>query len=189
MLLFIGLLLVHALCFTPTIGLTGSLAFHHLTNQENQFPLIRVFGTIGWIAAGVFVSKILHADLTGTPLRVAGIAGAVLGIYCFTLPYTPPAKVVETVSLRKIMETKALAGLASRPLVVFLTCMFLIFIPMSAYYSYASVLLKDLRIEDPGHQMSFGQMSEILFKVIIPLLFARLGACRSTPRKKCLARK
>jgi nucleoside transporter len=173
--LFIGLLLLHSLCFAPTIGLTSSLAFHHLTSQERQFPLIRVFGTIGWIIAGFVVSKTLHADETGIPLRVAGIAGLVLGAYSFTLPFTPPARTGEAVSFRKILDFEALAGLMSRPFVVFLVCVFLICVAMSAYYSYAPVFVNDLRIVDPGFKMAFGQMSEILFMVVIPLLFVRLG--------------
>jgi len=173
--LFIGLLLLHSLCFAPTIGLTSSLAFHHLTNQERQFPLIRVFGTIGWIAAGFVVSKMLHADETGIPLQVAGIAGLFLGAYSFTLPSTPPVRAGAAVAFRKVLDLEALAGLMSRPFVVFLVCVFLIFIPMSAYYSYAPVFVNDLKIVDPGFKMSFGQMSEIVFMVVIPLLYARLG--------------
>jgi nucleoside transporter len=173
--LFIGLLLLHSLCFAPTIALTSSLAFHHLTSQERQFPLIRVFGTIGWIAAGIVVSKMFHADETSLPLRVAGIAGIVLGMYSYTLPATPPARATEAVAFGKIIDAGALAGLMSRPFVVFLVCVFLIFIPMSAYYSYAPVFIKELKIADPGFKMSFGQMSEILFMIVIPLLFARLG--------------
>lgn len=173
--LFIGLLLVHALCFAPTIALTSSLAFHHMTRPEREFPLIRVFGTIGWIVAGIIVSRVLHADETGIPLRVGGISAVMLGIYSFTLPFTPPARAGEQVSLRRIIDFQALAGLMSRPFVVFLACVFLIFVPMSAYYAYAPVLVKDLGIADPGFKMSFGQMSEILFMIVIPLLFARLG--------------
>jgi nucleoside transporter len=173
--LFIGLLLVHALCFAPTIALTSSLAFHHTNRPERQFPLIRVFGTIGWIVAGVFVSRILHADETGVPLRVGGLSAMLLGVYSFTLPFTPPARAGERVSLRQIIDVQALAGLMSRPFVVFLACLFLILVPMSAYYAYGPVLVNDLKITDPAFKMSFGQMSEILFMVVIPVLFARLG--------------
>jgi nucleoside transporter len=175
---FIFLLLVHALCFAPTIALTSSLAFHHITKPEQQFPLIRVFGTIGWIAAGVFVSRILHADETGIPLRVGGIAAVLLGIYSFSLPYTPPARAGERVTVRKVIDFQALAGLMSRPFVVFLVCLFFIFVPMSAYYAYAPVLVNDLGIPNPGFKMSFGQMSEIFFMLIIPLLLPWMGVKR-----------
>jgi len=54
---FIGMLMLHMLFYMPTLGLTNTLAFHNITNQEKQFPIIRVFGTLGWIAAGILVSK------------------------------------------------------------------------------------------------------------------------------------
>jgi nucleoside transporter len=173
--LFLGLLLAHALCFAPTISLTSSLAFHHISRPDQQFPLIRVFGTIGWIAAGVLVSRLLHADETGLPLRVAGASAVALGAYSFTLPLTPPTRSGEGLSFRRTLDVQALAGLMSGPFVVFLACVFLIAVPMSAYYAYAPVLVNDLKIADPGFKMSFGQMSEIFFMIVIPLLLARLG--------------
>ncbi|MBM3882278.1 MAG: MFS transporter [Verrucomicrobia bacterium] len=172
---FLGLLLLHALCFAPTIALTSALAFHHLTRADQQFPLIRVFGTIGWIAAGVLVSRVLQADETGLPLRVAGLAGIGLGAYSLTLPHTPPAQAGAAVSWRHILDLPALAGLMSRPFLVFLACVFVVFIPTAAYYSYAPVFVNDLEIPNPGFKMSFGQMSEIFFMLLIPVLLARLG--------------
>src|SRR5262245_35568701 len=70
--MFIALLLLHMLCYMPTLGLTNTLAFHNMTNQEKQFPLIRVFGTIGWIVAGILVSRVLGADKTDAQFHVAG---------------------------------------------------------------------------------------------------------------------
>ena len=82
---FVGILLGHMLCFMPTLGLTNTLAFHNITDQEKQFPMIRVFGTIGWIVANALVSRILHADEKALPLQIAGGAGIALGLYSFTL--------------------------------------------------------------------------------------------------------
>lgn len=173
--LFLSLLMIHGLCFAPTMSLTSSLAFHHLTDSEKQFPIIRVFGTIGWIAGSVIVSKILHADETAIPLMVGGCAAVLMGLYCFTLPHTPPAKIGQSFSFRKVIDVDALKGLFSRPFVVFMACILLMWIPAAAYYAYGPVFINDLNLADPAYKMSFGQMSEIFFMIIIPLLFLRLG--------------
>ncbi|VAX21579.1 Nucleoside permease NupG, partial [hydrothermal vent metagenome] len=172
---FILLLLVHMLSYMPTIGLTNSLAFAHLDDQEKEFPIIRVFGTIGWIAAGIFVSKILGADETALPLRVAGIVGIFMGVFSFALPHTPPPAKGEKISIRKIIGIDAIKKLNSKPFIVFIISSFLISIPLAVYYAYAPVFVNSSGIENPAFVMSFGQMSEVLFILIMPLLFPILG--------------
>src|SRR5690606_31547694 len=88
--IFVLLLFGHMLCYMPTLGLTNTLAFHNISNQEKHFPIVRVFGTIGWIAAGLVVSKLLEADTTDAQFYVTGIAGIALGLFSFMLPHTPP---------------------------------------------------------------------------------------------------
>lgn len=171
---FIILLLIHMLCYMPTVGLANALAFHHMTEQEKYFPIIRVFGTIGWIVAGILVSAVLGADETGIPLRVAGIAGIVMGFYAFTLPHTPPSPKAQ-VSVRQILGLDALATLKSPSFIVFIVSSFLICIPLSTYYAYAPVYVNANGIENPGFKMSFGQMSEVVFIVMMPLFFRFLG--------------
>lgn len=173
--LFILLLLVHMLSYMPTVGLTNSLAFAHLEDQEKEFPIIRVFGTIGWIAAGIFVSKILGADETSLPLSVAGIAGIFMGVFSFALPHTPPPAKGEKTSIRKIIGIDAIKKLNSKPFIVFIISSFLISIPLAVYYAYAPVFVNSSGIENPAFVISFGQMSEVLFILIMPLLFPILG--------------
>jgi len=146
-----------------------------MTNQEKQFPVIRVFGTIGWIAAGIFVSKILGADESSLPLKIAGIAGVTMGIFSFALPHTPPPALGEAVSFRKISGLDALSKLKSKPFTIFIISSFLICIPLAVYYSYAPVFVNASGIANPAFKMSFGQMSEALFILIMPLLFPILG--------------
>ncbi len=172
---FILLLLVHMLSYMPTVGLTNSLAFANLSNQEKEFPIIRVFGTIGWIAAGIFVSKILGADETSLPLTVAGIASFLMGIFSFTLPHTPPPAKGEKTSFRKIIGIDAIKKLNTKPFIVFIVSSFLISIPLAVYYAYAPVFVNSSGIENPAFVMSFGQMSEVVFILIMPLLFPILG--------------
>jgi nucleoside transporter len=173
-LLFILLLLVHMLCYMPTVGLANALAFHHITDQEKYFPVIRVFGTIGWIIAGVLVSAVLGADETGLPLRIAGIAGVVMGVYAYSLPHTPPAA-KEKVTVRQVLGLDALAQLKSPSFLVFIISSFLICIPLSTYYAYAPVYVNFNGLVNPAFKMSFGQMSEALFIVLMPLFFRFLG--------------
>ena len=171
---FIFLLLVHMICYMPTVGLANALAFHHMTEQEKYFPIVRVFGTIGWIVANIVVSYIFGADETALPLRIAGVAGLVMGVYAFTLPHTPPAA-REKASLRQVLGLDALAQLKSRSFIVFIVSSFLICIPLSAYYAYAPVYVNVSGIVDPAFKMSFGQMSEAVFILLMPLFFRFLG--------------
>ncbi len=172
---FILLLQLHMLCYMPTVGLANSLAFHHLGNQEKEFPLIRVFGTIGWIIANIVVSYGLGADKTALPLQIAGTAGVLMGMYSFFLPHTPPPAAGQKITARQILGLDALQTLSSRPFIVFIISSFLICIPLAAYYSYAPVFVNAAEISDPAFKMSFGQMSEVIFMLLVPFFFARLG--------------
>jgi nucleoside transporter len=173
--LFILLLLVHVLFYMPTLGLTSSLAFHHISDQEKQFPLIRVFGTLGWIAANILVSAVLGADATAVPLYTAGVASFLMAGYSLTLPHTPPRAAGTKPTVRSILGLDALGALASRPFFVFILSSLLICIPLSAYYAYAPVFVSSTGLASPAFKMSFGQMSEVLFMLAMPLFFARLG--------------
>ncbi len=173
--LFIPLLFVHALCYFPTLGLTASLAFHHMASPEKEYPIVRVFGTIGWIAAGIFVSKILQADFEPTPLYVAGAASLFLGFYSFTMPRTPPPSAGTTTTWKQIVGIDALKQLKTRSFVVFLISAMLTYIAFGIYFPYAPVYLAEIGIDNPGFQMTFGQMSEIFFMLLIPFFFRRLG--------------
>lgn len=174
--MFIVLLLIHMLCYMPTLGLTNSLAFHQITDQEKQFPIIRVFGTFGWIIAGVIVSLWLAADATSLPLYIAGGAALVMGLYSFSLPHTPPpARDSQAVTFRDIIGVDAFKQLASRPFIIFIVSSMLICIPLASYYNFAPIFVNASGLENPAFKMSFGQMSEVLFMLAMPFFFLRLG--------------
>ena len=173
--LFILLLLLHMLCYMPTLALANSLAFHNIGDQEKEFPIIRVNGTIGWIVAGVLVSAVLHADETALPLYIGGAAGVLLGLYALTLPHTPPPAAGEKVSVREVLGIDALQQLSSRSFNVFILSSLLICIPLAAYYAYAPVFVNAAGLAAPAFKMSFGQMSEVVFMLAMPFFFARLG--------------
>lgn len=179
--LFIGLLLLYNLCYMPTISLGNTVAFHHITNQEKEFPVIRVFGTLGWIAAGLIISFILVAfttdvpERTALPLQLAAAASILLGLYSFTLPNTPPPARGEKVSLRSIFGLDALKALGSKPFYVFLAASVLICIPLAAYYNFTQLFLEAAEFENIAGTQTIGQMSEAIFMVLMPFFFARLG--------------
>jgi len=192
--LFILLLLLYNMCYMPTLGLSNSLAFHNIENQERQFPMIRVFGTIGWIVAGLFIGFVLGQlsggelpDRTPLPLYTAAFASLVLGAYSFTLPHTPPPAAGQAVTFRSIAGVDAFRLLGSRSFYIFLGCSFLICIPLAAYFSFAPIFVANAvydqgvsnalvdALPNPSSLMSIGQMSEIAFMLLMPLLFIRLG--------------
>lgn len=172
---FIAVLFLHTLCYMPTLGLTNTLTFHNITNQEKEFPIIRVFGTVGWIVAGILVSKFLKADFSDTQFYVTAGAAMLLGVFSFFLPHTPPPAKGKKITLGEIVGVDALALLKQPSFAVFILSSFLICIPLAAYYAFAPVFTAKVGFEDPGFVMSFGQMSEIVFMLAMPLFFARLG--------------
>ena len=172
--LFIAVILAHMLCYMPTLALTSSLAMHNMTNSQKQFPLIRVFGTIGWIVAGLIISAIKF-DTSPNMFYLAGGSGLLLGMLSFTLPHTPAPSKGEMFSIRDAIGLDSLVLLKSPSFAVFCVCSFLICIPLSAYYAYASTFVGDMGIKKIAGTMSFGQMSEIFFMLVMPLFFVRLG--------------
>ncbi len=180
---FILLLLLYNLCYMPTLGLTNSLAFHNIENQEKQFPLIRVFGTIGWIVAGLFVSFALKGfvsdgslpEQTSMPIYAAAIASLVLACYSFSLPHTPPPGAGERISVRSILGLDALRELGSKPFYVFIVSSLLISIPLAAYYNFTQLFLEGTGFQNIAGTQTLGQMSEVVFMLLMPVLFIRLG--------------
>lgn len=172
---FLLLLFVNMLCYMPTLGLSNSIGFQNIENQEKQFPVIRVFGTLGWILAGILVSAILHADNTPIPLYAGGIAALCLGLYSFTLPNTPPKRNQGPIRIRELLGLTALSQLKGRSFWTFIVSAMLICIPLAAYYNFAPIFVNASGIADPGFKMSFGQMSEFLFMLAMPFFFRSLG--------------
>jgi nucleoside transporter len=172
---FLGLLLAHTLCYMPTLGLVNTLSFHNMASPEKQFPLIRVFGTLGWIAAGLLVSKWLKADTQALPFQIAGGAGILMGLYSFTLPHTPPPNKGKPFSVRDVLGLDALKLFNEPSFSIFMVSSFLICIPLSAYYAFAPVFVGATGFENPAYNMSFGQMSEVFFMIVMPFFFAFLG--------------
>ncbi len=189
--LFICVLFVHMLCYMPTLGLSNTIAFHAIRNPERDFPLVRVWGTIGWIVAGfavgILASGLVDTDSmddktaetarAGVPafFYVAGGSGVALGLLSFFLPHTPAPMRGTPVSVGSVLGLDALRLIRLRSFAVFMVCSLLICIPLAAYYQQAANYATDAGVSNVPIKMTFGQMSEILFMLVMPLLFVRLG--------------
>jgi nucleoside transporter len=175
---FTLILLAHMLCYMPTLGLTTTLAFHNLPNREKQFPLVRVWGTIGWIAGNLAVSVLPDKDAAAEQFYLAGGAAVLLGVFSFFLPHTPAPGRGKKTSVRQILGLDSIALLKQRSYLVFIVCSFLLCIPLAGYYAQARNFVEATgsAVNDSAtFTMSFGQMSEILFMLVMPLCFRRLG--------------
>jgi nucleoside transporter len=173
--LFLALLLLHMLCYMPTVGLAMATAFHLLKSKEREFPLIRVCGTLGWIAAGIVVSYMLQGDTSALPMYVAGAGGILMGLYSFTLPNVPPPGAGKRLSIRDVLGLDALQQLRSRAFIVFIVSVLLTSIPLATYFAYVPVFLRDAGVANPAFKMTLGQMSEVVFLLLLPWFFLRLG--------------
>jgi len=173
--LFLTCLLLHMLCYMPTVGLAMATAFHLLRDKEREFPLVRVCGTIGWIVAGIVVSFLLQGDTTALPMYVAGVGGVVMGLYSLTLPNVPPPGAGKPLTFRDIVGIDALSQLRSRAFVIFIISVLLTSIPLATYFAYVPVFLRDASIPNPAFKMTFGQMSEVFFLLLLPWFLLRLG--------------
>jgi nucleoside transporter len=172
--LFVLAILAHMLCYMPTLGLSSSLAMHNMVNAEKQFPMIRVFGTIGWIVANWVISTLAY-DKSPNMFFVAGGSGVLLGVLSFFLPHTPAPSKGKSFTIRDALGLDSLVLLKDRSFAIFCVCSFLICIPLAAYYAYAGQFVGEVGFEKIAQTMSVGQMSEIVFMLVLPLFFARLG--------------
>jgi len=177
--LYFGLI-GYFLCYMPTLALTNSLSFHHLREPSKEFPFIRVLGTIGWIVAGAVVGWIWPwvtgnaIEATVVPLRLAAAVQMVLGVYCLLLPNTPPSG-TGPVAVRDVLGLDALSMMKEVNFAVFIIGSLLVCIPLQFYYTFTNPFLNEIGVEGAAGMMTFGQMSEIFFMLLMPYFLVRLG--------------
>lgn len=180
---FYPLVLGYMIIYMPTLALVNSISFNQMTDPSKQFSGIRVFGTLGWIIAGMVISFVFAWDsaegraeglLRNTFLMVS-IASAVLGIFSFSLPKTPPTSKGEKVTLSEILGLEALALLKGKNFLMFFIASVLICIPLAFYYQNANPFLAEVGMEDPTAMMTIGQISEVLFLLLLPFFFKKFG--------------
>jgi nucleoside transporter len=145
-----------------------------MSDPGKQFPWIRVFGTLGWIVAGVLIGQ-LGIEKTNTTFIMASIVSAALGLYSFLLPNTPPKGKAAGASASKALGTEAFVLFKNKPYLIFFIAAILVCIPLSFYYGFANPFLNELNVENAATKMTLGQISEAVFIIAIPFLFNRIG--------------
>jgi nucleoside transporter len=167
---FYWVILVYSLLYMPTIALSNSIAFQQMTDPGKQFPWIRVFGTLGWILAGIMIGN-LGIEKTEATFQMAAGASLTLGIVSFVLPNTPPkGKISESA-----IGAEAFVLFKDKPYLIFFIAAILVCIPLSFYYGFANLFLNDAGMENAAGKMIFGQVSEAVFILAIPFLFNSIG--------------
>jgi nucleoside transporter len=172
--LFYPALIAYTISYMAGHGLTNSLTLHHLKNPGREFPLVMMMGSVGWICSGLVVSALKLEDSAGM-FQLASVSALVMGLYSLTLPHTPPKGAGENVSLRTILGLDALTLMKDRSFAVFIVCSFLVCIPLSFYFSWMNVYMNELSIENAAAKMTIGQVSDVAFLLLLPLLLPRLG--------------
>src|SRR6185437_9653066 len=171
---FYAVLLLYTLCYMPTLALSNSLSFHHMSDPGREFPGVRVLGTIGWIVAGIAIGS-LGLEATAVPLRVAAASSVVLGLFSLALPHTPPTRVGARVTLNDVLGLDALKLMKERSFAIFVLGSFLVCIPLQFYYAFTNPFLNEIGVTNAAGKMTFGQMSELFFMLVMPWFFRRLG--------------
>ncbi|MFK7811889.1 MAG: nucleoside permease [Maribacter sp.] len=181
---FYPYVLGYMIAYMPTLALVNSVSFNQMKDPAKEFPFIRVFGTAGWIIAGWIISfgfkwdKIENLEqgaLSNTFLMVA-IASAILGVFSFTLPKTPPSvNKNEKVSLSDILGLDALKLLKDKNFLIFFISSILICVPLAFYYQYISLFLTELKVENSTTWATLGQVSEVMFMLLLPFFFKKYG--------------
>ncbi|MFM1754899.1 MAG: hypothetical protein RLZZ236_1838 [Bacteroidota bacterium] len=169
--------------YMPTLALVNSVAFNQMKDPEKEFSSIRVWGTIGWIVAGLSISYVFHWDsneslangMLKNTFLLAGAAALVLGLLSFTLPATPPKVSDEKIKIGDIIGLDALKLLKDKNFAVFFISSILICIPLAFYYQNANPFLTESGLENPTGKMAIGQISEALFLLLIPVFFSKYG--------------
>lgn len=189
---FIWVMFIYFMLYMPTLALANAIAFSNIDSPERQFPAIRVWGTIGWIVSGFVVAQTIlgwveipllqmvtgvdNAQASNVPLKMAAIVSLVYGLYSLTLPATPPQAKGERFSLSKTFGLDAVKLMAERNFFIFALSSFLISIPLAFYYARTNDFVAAMAFgEQSASFMAIGQMSEVLFMLLVPFFLIRFG--------------
>jgi hypothetical protein len=174
----------YMILFMPTLALVNSISFNQMKSAEKEFSTIRIWGTIGWIVAGLCISFLFQWDsseavsegLLRNTFAVAGVSSLLLGVISFSLPKTPPTVFRgEKIALSSLLGLDALKMLKDKNFLIFFISSILICIPLAFYYQNANLFLNEIGMENSTGKMTIGQVSEVLFLLLLPLFFSKFG--------------
>ena len=181
---FYILVLAYMILYMPTLALVNSVSFNQMTNPAKEFSMVRVFGTAGWIIAGLSISYVFNWDqgqnigegLLRNTFLMTAIASLILGLFSFTLPKTPPRAVsTGEVNIKEILGLDSLSLFKDKNFLIFFISSVLICIPLAFYYQNANPFLVEIGMDNPTGKMTLGQISEIAFMLLLPYFFTKFG--------------
>lgn len=189
---FIWTMFFYFLLYMPTLALVNAISFANIAEPEKSFPMIRVWGTVGWIASGFIVAQSVLGAVplpfltwitgaegvagTSIPMKMCAIVSVVYGLYSLTLPAAPPAAKGQPLSVKKALGLDSLVLFQKRSFAVFAACSFLVCIPLAFYYARTNDFIAAMKFGDQSASfMTIGQISEVLFMLLVPFFLLRLG--------------
>lgn len=174
---FYPFILTYMILYMPTLALVNSISFRQMKNPQKEFAPIRVLGTLGWIVAGLTIGWLNweQGGQLALTFKMASIAAAILGVFSFTLPPTPPIKTAGPSSIGDMLGLGAIGLLKNRSYLIFFLASVAICVPLSFYYGFTNPFLNEAGMKSAAGVQSLGQVSEVLFMLLIPVFFVRLG--------------
>ena len=168
-----GIMFVYCLCYFPTVSLANSLALTQIKDAGRDFPLIRVFGTLGWIVI-VNVVGLLKIEESSTQFLLAAGASVAMAIFSLTLPHTPPPNKGQEITFSRVMGLDALVILKDPSFLVFVIASILACIPLTFYFSFTNMYLNEVHVANAAGKMSLGQASEVIMMLLMPFMFRKV---------------
>jgi len=170
-------ILLYMIIYMPTLALVNSVSFKQMADPSKEFPLIRIFGTAGWIVAGLTIGWLGWEQSNSLVLTFKMAAGAslLLGILSLTLPNTPPAKKGQKTTFGDIIGLDSIGLLKNKSYLTFFLASVAICVPLAFYYNFTNPFLNEIGMKAAAGVQSLGQVSELVFMAAMPLFFVRLG--------------
>lgn len=171
---FYPILIAYCVLFAPTLALGNSLALTHLADSKTDFPRVKLWSAVGWIVGGLTIT-LLKAEIDSMQFYIAGAVSIAFGLFSLALPHTPPTKTGADISVKEILGLDALALLKKPSFAIFITCMFLICVPLYFYFVLMLTYLTEMNWAHPAGKMTLAQVSDVIFLFLLPIMLIKLG--------------